>query len=155
MSSTNVVNIKGRPKGRTLRDGEVYIGRANSWLGLKTSKWANPFTVRKDGTREECIHKYEDYLRSRPELCDALDELKGKTLACWCSPLPCHGDVLARLAEESGAAPEREQPDDGFFLTEIKDLAAWREEAKTDPWHGLTVVLSDGTRMLAKDVPDD
>ena len=24
--------------------------------------------------------------------------LKGKILACWCSPLSCHGDVLAEIA---------------------------------------------------------
>ena len=24
--------------------------------------------------------------------------LHGKPLACWCAPLPCHGQVLARAA---------------------------------------------------------
>lgn len=28
-----------------------------------------------------------------------LRELKGKTIACWCSPKKCHGDVLAELAD--------------------------------------------------------
>ena len=27
-------------------------------------------------------------------------ELKGKTLGCWCKPDPCHGDVLAELADK-------------------------------------------------------
>ena len=26
-------------------------------------------------------------------------ELKGKRLGCWCAPLPCHGDVLAAMAD--------------------------------------------------------
>ena len=26
--------------------------------------------------------------------------LKGKVLGCWCKPGPCHGDVLARIANE-------------------------------------------------------
>jgi hypothetical protein len=28
----------------------------------------------------------------------SLPELRGKTLACWCTPKPCHADVLSRLA---------------------------------------------------------
>ena len=27
-----------------------------------------------------------------------LDELKGKTLGCWCKPNNCHGDILIELA---------------------------------------------------------
>lgn len=31
----------------------------------------------------------------------ALEELRGKDLACWCSPnQPCHADVLLRIANE-------------------------------------------------------
>jgi hypothetical protein len=28
----------------------------------------------------------------------ALPELRRKDLACWCAPLPCHGEVLLELA---------------------------------------------------------
>jgi hypothetical protein len=28
---------------------------------------------------------------------EALHELRGRDLICWCAPLPCHGDVLLRL----------------------------------------------------------
>ena len=68
---------------------DVYIGRP--------SKWGNPFVIGPDGTREEVIQKYEAYIKS-----SGLDvsELRGKILGCWCSPKPCHGDVLARLANE-------------------------------------------------------
>jgi hypothetical protein len=34
----------------------------------------------------------------RPALTAALRELRGKDLACWYAPLPCHGDVLLDLA---------------------------------------------------------
>lgn len=27
-------------------------------------------------------------------------ELKDQILGCWCKPLACHGDVLARIADE-------------------------------------------------------
>ncbi len=72
-------------------DNYVYIGRP--------SKWGNPFEIGKDGTREEVIAKYRDWIRTQPELMAALPELKGKTLGCWCAPQACHGDVLMELSE--------------------------------------------------------
>lgn len=69
---------------------DVYIGRG--------SIWGNPFVIGQDGTREEVIKQYMDYLLTRPELILKIKDLKGKVLGCWCSPLACHGDVLAHLA---------------------------------------------------------
>jgi hypothetical protein len=69
---------------------DVYIGRG--------SKWGNPFRIGKDGTRADVIRKYEAWLQEQPELLAALHELRGKTLGCFCAPKPCHGDILARLA---------------------------------------------------------
>lgn len=71
---------------------DVYIGRP--------SKWGNPYEIGKDGTREEVIDKYEKYILNSPVLAD-IEELRGKVLGCWCSPLPCHGDVLIKLLESS------------------------------------------------------
>ena len=71
---------------------DIYIGRP--------SKWGNPFTIGKDGTREEVIKKYTDWIVTQPELLAATHELKNKTLGCWCSPKSCHGDVLAGLADD-------------------------------------------------------
>ena len=71
---------------------DVYIGRP--------SKWGNPFEVGKDGTRSEVIEKYRKWILTQPELLSHLDELKGKVLGCWCSPLPCHGDVLVELIDK-------------------------------------------------------
>jgi hypothetical protein len=72
---------------------DVYIGRP--------SKWGNPFTIGRDGDRDEVIEKYEDWLQTQPQLLAALPELQGKTLGCWCAPQACHGDVLARYAENT------------------------------------------------------
>jgi Domain of unknown function (DUF4326) len=83
---------------------DVYIGRAVPSRGLKRSKWANPY---KEGDRAEVITKYEEHLRSSPELMAALPELRGKVLACWCAPEPCHGDVLVRWANEGPPARRR------------------------------------------------
>lgn len=79
---------------------DVYIGRP--------SPWGNPFSHLttsaarfRVATREEAIRKYEAWLRDQPELVErAKRELRGKVLGCWCAPLPCHGDVLARVAAE-------------------------------------------------------
>lgn len=68
---------------------DVYIGRP--------SKWGNPFTIGIDGNRGEVIKKYEEWVLSQPNLMDALYELGGKRLGCWCHPKSCHGDVLVKL----------------------------------------------------------
>ncbi len=72
---------------------DVYIGRP--------SIYGNPFQVGKDGDRDEVIAKYEEWLLKRPGLLQLVrQELKGKRLGCWCAPQACHGDVLARIANE-------------------------------------------------------
>ena len=78
---------------RAAMAGAVYVGRP--------SKWGNRFVIGVDGTREEVIAKFEAYLNLHPELVEAAKrELAGKDLLCWCAPLPCHGDVLLRIANE-------------------------------------------------------
>jgi len=72
---------------------DVYIGRP--------SIWGNPFEIGKDGTREEVIEKHEKWIKTQPQLLSQLPTLKGKTLACWCSPKSCHGDTLERMANET------------------------------------------------------
>lgn len=37
---------------------------------------------------------------TQPKLLNSLHELKGKTLACFCAPKACHGDVLLELANK-------------------------------------------------------
>lgn len=82
-----LVNL--RKKGAS---ADVFIGRP--------SKWGNPFITGMDGSREEIIQKYEEWIRERPTLMGALHELRGKRLGCFCTPHPCHGDVLIRLVKE-------------------------------------------------------
>lgn len=69
---------------------DVYIGRP--------SRWGNPFVIGRDGDRATVIAKFESYVRQSPELMAAIPELIDRRLGCWCHPHPCHGDVLARLA---------------------------------------------------------
>lgn len=78
---------------------DVYIGRP--------SKWGNPFIIGRDGTREEVIEKYREYIMQRPDLLSDLHELKGKVLGCWCKPKPCHGDVLVELNSGGGGSVDK------------------------------------------------
>jgi hypothetical protein len=94
--TTIVINITAIDGERP--DYDVYIGRGNGRAGLKRSKWANPFKVGKDGSRDEVIAQYRAYLDEHPDLLRAIPELVGKRLGCWCAPESCHGDVLAALA---------------------------------------------------------
>jgi hypothetical protein len=76
----------------------IYIGRPGPW--------GNPFIIGKDGTRDEVIAKFEYALAIGANdqfkwMRDNAHKLKGQILVCWCHPQPCHGDVLAKLADES------------------------------------------------------
>ena len=66
-------------------------------LIYRPSKWGNPFSIGKDGSRGEVIEKYRKYILENKELINDLHELDGKILGCWCKPKPCHGDVIAEL----------------------------------------------------------
>jgi len=71
---------------------DIYIGRG--------SKWGNPYSIGVDGTREEVIEKYKQYIVTQTHLMDTLPELIGKRLACFCHPQACHGDILVKLVNE-------------------------------------------------------
>jgi hypothetical protein len=89
---TRVVNLRKESY-------DVYIGRP--------SKWGNPFKIGKDGTRDEVIKKYWNYILASNLIKD-LHELKGKILGCYCKPLPCHGDVLVSLIEMEAEFDQKE-----------------------------------------------
>ena len=94
------VYSKRRP--REIPEGAVYVGRP--------SKWGNPYKASKTKTREQAIQEFQIYAELKvfyePQW---IEPLRGKDLVCWCSPLPCHADVLIRLANET--TEERSQRD--------------------------------------------
>lgn len=77
-------------------------------LGLRDVGFSNPFSHKANSsaeirvaTRQEAIERYEAWVLTQPELLERIRrELKGKILGCWCSPLACHGEVLARIAND-------------------------------------------------------
>lgn len=67
----------------------------------RPGKWGNRF---KDARSSKLVRWYREWLLNTPEgraiIRDAVVELKGKQLACWCKiGEPCHGDVLVEAAE--------------------------------------------------------
>ena len=76
--------------------GNIYIGRKNAHIS--TFKWGNPFKIDAKNSRIKVISLFEKYLLTNTELLVKVSELKGKKLGCWCAPLPCHGEILHRLA---------------------------------------------------------
>lgn len=63
--------------------------------------WGNPH---KDGSRAENIERFKDHLKSEIRCGnitkDMLMSLHGKRLGCTCSPLPCHGDIIAMIVNK-------------------------------------------------------
>lgn len=88
-NETTVINLR-------VEAYDIYIGRG--------SIWGNPFTHKK-GTkaeklvksRAEAIAYYRNYLLSRPDLIERIEELRGKRLGCYCKPCDCHGDVIVDI----------------------------------------------------------
>ena len=99
--SNKVVNIKN---GQSY---DVYIGRGSifgnpfSHLPLQLTKASV-----KCGTREESVQLYKEWIVGKrkveglsPPDIKLICSLKGKTLGCYCAPKPCHGHILAEIAD--------------------------------------------------------
>lgn len=96
MAVLNLRRIAGGTSAEALlRRSVVRVDRA--------TKWGNPFRIGRHGTRAEVIERYRRELWQRIRAgevdLDELAALDGRDLACWCAPLPCHGEVLARAAK--------------------------------------------------------
>lgn len=89
-----VLNMRDPDTRRLVAQGDaVYVGRP--------TKWGNPYVEGRDGSREQVIEKYRRRLLSNTSLQnEARQRLRGKYLACWCAPLPCHADVLLDFVME-------------------------------------------------------
>lgn len=87
-----------------LRNSEfdVYIGRAGRG---QDGYWGNPFSLGRDGNREEVLEKYKAWFAERVEsdstFRERLSELKGQRLGCFCKPALCHGDVIAEYVNKN------------------------------------------------------
>lgn len=79
----------------------VYIGRPGKG---RDGYFGNPIKPKAGATAGSTLEEFETYARKRIALggtyARRVKELWGKKLVCFCSPKPCHGDVLAKLCEE-------------------------------------------------------
>ena len=116
--SEPAVHAVGIPVQRMVRaqvPKRVKLSRAKGWrMPPNTVKVArpcalgNPFVIGRDGVQDarQAVERFEAWLlpyiaKARPFRVAALEELRGKHLACWCRlDQPCHADVLLRLANE-------------------------------------------------------
>jgi hypothetical protein len=83
----------------------VYIGRAVPRRGVKASVWGNPYRVTSASDVSTILDLYRAHVLQTPELVEALPDLEGCELACWCryrgeTEPPCQGDVLVALVNE-------------------------------------------------------
>lgn len=100
---------------KTLPENAVYIGRAMPHLGLKGSKFANPYKISENQSREVVIQKYKEWLwkqiKSGQITLQELLDLEGYDLVCFCKQpnkeVACHGDVI--MAAVSWARKEHDK----------------------------------------------
>lgn len=98
-----VVSVRGL-KPATAPAALIYIGRlAGGW---PRSPLANPYRLSADADRGAVIERYRTWLWGKmqahdPKVLAELDRIIERVksgepvqLGCWCSPLPCHGDVV-------------------------------------------------------------
>jgi len=68
----------------------------------RTTIFGNPYLIGKHGSRKDVIARHKRYFYNRLKdalFREAVESLAGKTLACWCTPLLCHGDVIIEYLE--------------------------------------------------------
>jgi len=69
----------------------------------RKTKWGNPHPIgycsgcQRTHNRAEAIAAFVAGMSDEFQAM-VKRELRGKDLLCWCAPLPCHGDVLLRIA---------------------------------------------------------
>ena len=95
-----VVNLKHEPGMREEFEHAQVVD--NTVLIDRRTRWGNRFRIGPGQDREQVIARYRIDLwrriRAGEIALEELAKLDGCWLACWCEPLPCHGDVLARAA---------------------------------------------------------
>lgn len=102
-SLITVVSVRGI-KPHSAPPNLIYIGRrCASW---PQSPLANPYKLQANDIREDVIDQYRRHLwacvkRGDSAIITELTRIAGMVqrgesvqFGCWCSPLPCHGDVV-------------------------------------------------------------
>jgi hypothetical protein len=86
-----------------LRNGRIFIHKdgEKEIFHYPRSPWHNPFTL-KEYTLDESLRLYREHIgRLVAENKLHLEELRGKTLGCYCETDKCHAGVLVELVNAS------------------------------------------------------
>lgn len=84
-----------------------YHGIKGEYIG-RGSPLGNPYKINNYMTREQCIINYEEYIireleKENKEILNELIRLfnialkQELNLVCYCSPKPCHGDIIKKI----------------------------------------------------------
>lgn len=99
--TTRTIHVRNMKDAYLLGNGPVYVGRfmprqANI-IGPTDGFFGNPFSVDQYGDLAGplFVAYFLERLRLDPKFRTRVEELRGKRLACWCHPKPCHADVIA------------------------------------------------------------
>lgn len=93
--TTRVINIRNAPLDWPRRPEYQYIGRAGRGFD---GYFGNPLHTL-IGYDEWFVDRLKTDLAFR----EAVKNLAGKTLVCFCKPKPCHGDTIAIFADALAA----------------------------------------------------
>lgn len=102
------------PRRIQLRRSKGWRMPTNTVKVDRSTRWGNPFRAGPEVSPEAATKLFEKWIRGdldpplatdalrpgqAPTLLQIRQDLRGKSLACWC-PIgaPCHGEVLLRLA---------------------------------------------------------
>ena len=109
---TEVLSLAYDPHRKAVRQAKaegryVYIGRIYLHRPKGQRNWGNyapDGKVEKNAPDIVAEHKravaaFEKWLPTKPSLTTNVAELRGKVLVCHCKGMPCHGEVLKKLAE--------------------------------------------------------
>lgn len=125
MITIDVINLRTW-KPTDSQPGHTYIYCGRRMPDRPGSALANPFKLVSEELRVACLRKYDEWLDeqspaspARRELRRLIDLAKRGPLAlgCWCTPAPCHADLIrARIL--FAIAWERADEDGRYALDE-------------------------------------
>ena len=88
----------------TLINLRTYRGKKDYVLIDRRTIFGNPYPITSACTREQSVAKYKVYFYNRiardPHFLLQVLNLKGKKLACWCTLLLCHGDIIIEFLDK-------------------------------------------------------
>ncbi len=92
------------PRVESRKTYKYLKGERSMFVG-RPSHLGNPYHIGVDGTREEVIEKYRQWLRTALLVGGPAKRMYGMlgeadVLLCYCAAAPCHADVLVEFLNE-------------------------------------------------------